>query len=387
MSRRLRKPSACAAVMAAVFVMLLAVLEAGPQSPPAARPAGQAALARPAPAGPKASEKYMNLKVLGDIPASQLDEAMVFMGASLGFTCESCHVRKADGEFAWEKDDKDNKVAARRMLGLTKGLNAEYFNGEPEVSCATCHQGRRSPVNLSPIVQPFTADQLAQQAAQAALPPGTRPSAPKETVDEVLAKYYDALGGESAVQKVTTAVMRGTATNRAGQASPATVTEKAPGRYRIGGATVSRAYDGTKAWVQNGDRGRELTGVELQALARESSPWIAARLKSSFTRLQAGRYERIDGHDVITLNGTVTPDVSEALSFDRTSGLLVRRLARLRTLMGRVQVQVDYGDYRAVDGVKVPFEVKIADWASTTTLRFTEVKLNAPVEDSAFGRN
>jgi len=49
-----------------------------------------------------------------------------------------------------------------------------------------------------------------------------------------------------------------------------------------------------------------------------------------------------------------------------------------------VQVQIDYADYRAVDGVQVPFEMTIADWESVTTLKFTEVKLNAPVEDGIF---
>jgi uncharacterized protein YciI len=385
MSPRPRLLMVCLAVLTAVVVSYSSLQAARQPAPPPARPAGQAAPA--APQGPKASEKFMNLKVLGDMPASQLREAMVFMSAALGFTCESCHVRKPDGEFAWEKDDKDNKVTARKMLTLTKGLNTDFFDGQPEVSCATCHQGRRSPVNLAPLAQPFTPDQLAQQAAQAALAPGTRPPAPKETSEQVLSKYYEALGGQAAVQTITSAVMRGTATNRAGISSPAVVTEKAPGRYRIAieaKTPFSRGFDGTAAWVKTGETRRELTGVELQALARDASPWLAARLAPSFTRLQVGRYERIDGHDVVTLNGVVSPDVSEALSFDRSSGLLLRRLARLRTPMGRVQVQVDYADYRAVDGVKVPFEVKIADWESVTTLKFSEVKLNAPVEDSVF---
>jgi len=114
--------------------------------------------------------------------------------------------------------------------------------------------------------------------------------------------------------------------------------------------------------------------------------WIGARLKTSLSRVQVGRYDRIDGHDVITINGTVSPDVSESLSFDRASGLLLRRVARLQTVLGRLQVQIDYADYRVVDGIKVPFEVKISDWESVTTLKFTDVKLNATVEDAVFNK-
>ena len=390
MSSRLRSILACAALASACCVVSFVTPQASAQQPPPApaRPAAQPS-APSADHGQKASEKYMNLKVLGDLPASQLPEAMVFMEASLGFSCESCHVRKPDGEFAFDKDDKDNKTTARRMIELTRRVNADFFKGEPEVSCATCHQGRRSPVNLPPLSQPFTADQLALQAAQAALPPGTRPPAPKETSDEVFAKYYEAIGGEAAAQKVGSAVMRGTATNRAGASLPAEVTEKAPGRFRItteGKITVSRAFDGTKGWSKNGENGRDLRVVESQAVGRDASLWIGARLKTSLSRVQVGRYDRIDGHDVITINGTVSPDVSESLSFDRASGLLLRRVARLQTVLGRLQVQIDYADYRVVDGIKVPFEVKISDWESVTTLKFTDVKLNATVEDAVFNK-
>ncbi len=391
MSTRLRAVFTCVAVLAACLTTSVALTHAAApqQGPPPAGPVGQPPAAQAADQGPKASEKYMNLKVLGDLPASQLHEAMVFMEASLGFNCESCHVRNPDGKFAFEKDDKDNKTTARRMIELTRRIDADYFKGQPTVSCATCHEGRRSPVGMPPIALPFTADQLAMQAAQAALPPGTRPPAPKETSDEVFAKYYEALGGETALQKVTSAVMRGTATNRGGASSPAVVTEKTPGRYRItieGKVASSRASDGTKAWAQNGENGRDLSGVEALAVASDASPWLGARLKSSLSRVQGGRYERIDGRDVITLNGMVSPDVSESLSFDRASGFLVRRLVRLRTVMGRLQKQIDYADYRPVGAVKVPFEVRIADWDSVTTLKFAEVKLNAPVEDAAFAK-
>jgi len=328
--------------------------------------------------------------VLGDMPASQLRDAMVFMSASLGVTCESCHVRTPQGQMAFEKDDKEDKVTARRMIELTLGLNKQFFEGQPEVSCATCHQGRRAPVSLVPVQQPMTADQLAAQKELAALPPDTRPPAPKETADQIFAKYYEAIGGEAAAQKVTSAVMRGTSTNRAGAAVPVVVTEKAPGRVKISTemkTTTARSFDGAKAWMTAANGSRELEGLDLLALSRDASPWIGAGLKtSSFTRLQVGRYERIDGRDVVTVNGNVSPDVMESLSFDRDSGLLLRRLARLRTALGRVQVQLDYADYRPIDGVKVPFEVRISAWDSVSSMKFTDVKLNVPVDEAAFGK-
>jgi hypothetical protein len=385
---RLRLLSVSLAAAAAIFVTSFGAALHAAQPP--ARPAGQAPQAAPAPAGPKASEKYKNLKVLGDLPASQFHDAMVFMEGALGFNCGSCHVRTPEGEMAFEKDDNQNKVTTRKMIELTRSLNTQFFDGNQEVTCATCHQGRRSPMNLPPAVQALSADQLAQQKEMAALPPGTRPPAPKETPEQVLAKFYDAIGGEAAAAKVTTAVLRGTATNRAGVATPGVVTEKAPGRVKValeGKPATTRVFDGSKAWTGNGDRVRDLDGVEVLNVSRDASPWLGALLKtSSFSRLQGGRYERFDGKEVITLSGSISPDVMESLSFDRTSGLLVRRVARLRTAMGRLQVQFDYADYRAVDGVKVPFEVRIADWEQQTVWKFTDVKLNAKVDDASFAK-
>jgi hypothetical protein len=335
---------------------------------------------------PKAPEEFKNIQVLKDLPASQLPDTMLFIAASLGLTCEGCHVRTADGELAYERDDKQGKQTARRMIGLVKGLNAEYFKGQPEVTCSTCHQGRRSPVGVTPLAEPFTADELARRAA---FTPGVRPPAPKETVDQVIAKYLEALGGASALQKVTAVVMRGTSTDRAGRAAPVVVSEKVPAQYLVtveGKPTITRGMSGDEAWARYGNAVRDLEGVEARGLARRGIIGLGARLKDGYTRLAVGRYDRIDGHEVIALIGVPSPDVNEALYFDRTSGLLVRRIARLQTPLGRLQVQIDYGDYRQVDAIRLPFEVRVTDWESVAQQRFTDVTLNPALDAAAFAR-
>jgi hypothetical protein len=405
------------AVAAFVGVVGSTVIFAGGQQPPAGAATPPAGAAEQ-----KAGERYKNVKNLQDLTVSQFQDTMVFMEAALGMNCESCHVRSPEGEMKFDLDDKPNKQAARRMIAMMQGLNSEYFNNRPDVTCATCHQGRRSPMSLTPLAQPLTADQLAMQAAmpapgaapsgaRAAGPGGTpgappagpggapaagaapgaggRPPAPKETVDDVLQKYVDAIGGTSAVGKLASAVMRGTATNRAGQASPVVVSEKVGDKYRSvieGKPGTTRVVNGTAAWTQTGERTRDLNGVQALALRAYPSLGLASQLKTKYQRLAVGRYERLEGRDVIGLNGAPTPDTAETLYFDRTSGLLVRRLARLQTTMGRLQVQIDYADYRAVDGVKLPFEVRITDWDSVTTERFSEIQLNAAVDDKAFSK-
>ena len=58
------------------------------------------------------------------------------------------------------------------------------------------------------------------------------------------------------------------------------------------------------------------------------------------------------------------------LFFDKESGLLVRQARFIDTAVGLIPLHVDYSDYRAVSGVKMPFHwtVTWVDGQSTTEL-------------------
>jgi len=86
------------------------------------------------------------------------------------------------------------------------------------------------------------------------------------------------------------------------------------------------------------------------------------------------------------MQGQRAGGVTEQLLFDRESGLLVRRSVRLATPMGELAVQVDYDDYRPVDGVQTPFEVRVTDWESVSVQKFSEVAHNQPVDPGRFAR-
>lgn len=89
------------------------------------------------------------VKVLTGLLAPQFQEEMNFITQALGVTCATCHAR---GNFA--SDEKPEKLTARRMLEMTKGINKQFFpdhkpkDGESvlgRVTCYTCHQGERTP--------------------------------------------------------------------------------------------------------------------------------------------------------------------------------------------------------------------------------------------------
>ncbi len=356
--------------------------------------------ARPA-AGPTSGERYKNIQVLKDLPADQLHDAMTYMAASMGGNCQTCHVRGADGEFAYEKDDNDHKTSARTMIQMVRAINMQHFKGEDRVTCATCHQARREPSPVGPLSQPLTPDQLAALAERAAgrqggappaspqagaAPAGRAAQRPTETVDEVLDKYAAALGGRDALAKLTSRVRRGTLTNRAGQSSPVAIEETPAGLIRVTvGATpgIVRAADGTSAWTQSGDRVRRLDHVETANAGLQADMSLGLRLKEQYSALAVRAYERVNGKAVVVVEGR-RPAAAETFYFARATGLLVRRSARLNTPLGPLPVQIDYDDYRPADGVLTPFEVRVTDWESVSAQRFGDVTHNQPIDAARF---
>lgn len=87
-----------------------------------------------------AGAHYKNVKVLADMPASQLIDTMRYFSFALGEECNFCHVQ---GNFA--ADDKREKGTARMMITMTNNINKDNFHGRMEVRCYTCHQGHQEP--------------------------------------------------------------------------------------------------------------------------------------------------------------------------------------------------------------------------------------------------
>jgi photosynthetic reaction center cytochrome c subunit len=87
--------------------------------------------------------------VLTGLTVPAFEAEMQLMTQALGLSCGSCHVR---GNFA--SDANPRKLAARRMLEMTKAINTQFFaNYQPvegesrlgRVTCFTCHQGDSRP--------------------------------------------------------------------------------------------------------------------------------------------------------------------------------------------------------------------------------------------------
>jgi photosynthetic reaction center cytochrome c subunit len=89
------------------------------------------------------------VKVLTGLTVPEFESEMQLMTQALGLSCGSCHAR---GNFA--SDANPRKLAARRMLEMTKTVNQQFFGdykpleGQSRlgrITCFTCHQGDTRP--------------------------------------------------------------------------------------------------------------------------------------------------------------------------------------------------------------------------------------------------
>ena len=99
------------------------------------------------PDGPKASQVYQNVKVLGHLSVAEFSRNMAAITAWVAPQegCAYCHNVQ---NFADES--KYTKVVARRMLEMTQHLNADWkpHVGNTGVTCYTCHRGNPVPAQV-----------------------------------------------------------------------------------------------------------------------------------------------------------------------------------------------------------------------------------------------
>jgi hypothetical protein len=368
----------CLSLLSLVSLSLVVSVEAGWVS------GGQ----QPTPAAEKTVEQTRkNIQVLTGLPDSQLVPVMNYMGSSLGVKCTYCHVNK-DGKWDFPSDEKPEKGTAREMIKMVQGINKANFKGNPAVGCFTCHRGRTEPVRVPQL--PIAAPTPFAEAAAAASPTPT-PSQP--TADQILAKYTEALGGAAAIEKMKTRAMKGTWLMSNGTSIGYEVYQAAPDRiYTVLNTPkqgmIERGFNGVIGW-EKGQRGlRELEGVELFQLRRYPDLFHDIKLQGQFTRLSFGGRDKIDGKDVYVLRGLGIDGKGERLFFDTQTGLLLRRITSTPTIVGLIPEQVDYEDYRDVDGIKLPFTIRVLSIDSfySSTRTFSEIKLNLPIDESKFNK-
>jgi hypothetical protein len=333
----------------------------------------------------RVDEVEKNIKVLNGTPQAQLFPTMRFMSASLGVSCEYCHVSK-DGNFDFPSDEKEPKRVARDMIKMTMAANKTTFGGKPEVSCFTCHRGQVAPQNLPALP-------VHLQTAEAAMPPSPSPTPALPPADGIFNKYLAAIGANAAPGKINSCVVKGSVVNASGSSGTYEAGQVIPGKvYET--MTTSR---GTRVRVINNAGGWEKTPYEthpLEGLALKDASLalplsVTIGLRGQYVKAETTKIDQVNDRQSYVVTATRTDGKRERLYFDAENGLLLRRISNTNTVVGVIQEETDYDDYREVEGVKLPMTMRIATVDSLnpgSTRKLESVEVNVAIDEAKFAQ-
>src|SRR5215204_1984153 len=388
LKERLMRGVVCAALaLAASFVLWGRAARTSAQGPPA---------------GDKPVEQTRkNIQVLKGLPESQLFPEMNFIAASLGVQCGFCHVsqgKDAQGRtnWVWESDEKEEKKIAREMMRMVLTVGKGDFGvSRGEVTCYTCHRGQEHPQSLPnlPLAasghEPAPGTRPAPGAANAAPAAGNAPRPEQPTVQQVFDKYLAAVGGREAAAKFLTLVVKGTREASQDRVWPFEATLKGDKFLMVvqvpQQGAVSSFVGGTAGWLVNPRTRRALTPDEVTDGRRAAQLMGVIKFTPAETMRVAGR-RRVGDREAVVVVDRPSETVTRRYFFDAQTGLLLRIVTLTDAILNQLPEQMDFEDYRDVDGVKLPFLVRVSniDTYNSYTRRITEVRHDVPVEDKLF---
>ena len=89
---------------------------------------------------------------------------------------------------------------------------------------------------------------------------------------------------------------------------------------------------------------------------------------------------------VNVVQGTGPRGLLTTLYFDKESSLLLRVVRYGKSPIGRSPTQIDFGDYRDVGGIKMPFRILFAWLGGRDAIQLSQVQTNVPIDAAKFGR-
>ena len=123
--------------------------------------------------------------------------------------------------------------------------------------------------------------------------------------------------------------------------------------------------------------GGNLFGARLEAIMS-----FPAGIRGAFNQWRVSS-TAIDNRRVDLLQGRNPGSPPVNFYFDE-SGLLIRMVRWNKVLVGTIPTQIDYGDYREVAGVKMPFRIVLTWTDGQSTIELSQIHPNVTIEAARF---
>jgi outer membrane lipoprotein-sorting protein len=188
--------------------------------------------------------------------------------------------------------------------------------------------------------------------------------------------------------------VKGTASILGQTEAPLTIQVKRPNMMRLEityqGRTMVQAFDGTLAWTMNpitGSAPKQSSDDDTRA-AQESSDFIGGNLvdyKSKGNTVELVDKEDIDGIAVYKLKLTKKSGSVEYDYLDAKSFLPIKTEGRRIQLGQEILYESKIGDYKPVEGVLMPFNVKqLVNGRLAMEITVEKMDANVPLDEAVF---
>ena len=206
---------------------------------------------------------------------------------------------------------------------------------------------------------------------------------PLPTLEEVLDKYIQAIGGKNAIQAQTSLITKGTLSVPAiGATGTIETYAKVPNKTltEITSDTVGNSrtgFNGTAAWEEEDGKVRDLAAFAK----RDADFYFSIKMQALYPKIEMKGREKIGTRDAYRLDAPRNGN-PKRWYFDAETGLLIR--TEIRNAADQLISSEDFEDYRAVDGVKIAFTVRSFEDNIEAITKLNEVKHNVAIDDAKF---
>lgn len=224
-----------------------------------------------------------------------------------------------------------------------------------------------------------------------------------QTADEIVAKHLAAMGGRAALEKITSRVTTGTisvSTPGGDLSGTIEVYNKAPNKSRtlvkidasqfgLGQIVQDQRFDGTTGYAidtMNGNR--ELTGDQVEVARANVFPSPLMKYKEIGSTLELLGREKVGDRDAYVLRLTGKAGPPARIFIDAETYALTKTVITVSVPQVGADVEQTtlVSDYRDVDGIKVPFQIRSVNQFQTVTVTTTKVEQNTPIDDKTFSK-
>ena len=151
------------------------------------------------------------------------------------------------------------------------------------------------------------------------------------------------------------------------------------------GIVLREICDGKVAWIEDPRGGmHSITGPALASRVRRANFNDRSTMLLAAITGQVVGTQKVGAHNTYVMEFKPDKNITSKLYFDAESGLVVRADDIIHSEEGDYKVETYLDDYRQVDGAYFPFRIRHVEKGSVFTVRMTQIKNNAVIDDSVF---